>query len=201
MCSIVYEVDDVFAAKIYGVLESTRGALIYDSCVKVIASATGQMRVCAKDVSEGSCERCGSVTDSVPKLKVTGVFKDGEGGEMRVHLFGDVAEKAVRMTVEEAADMENEAVENGDADRSQLRDELASRGVFCRQLLICVDVKVFNGSKGRRCALTAFDVAEVGNGEVPTGPSSSERRPVMETPSPKIARVGAVLTPTPPSRG
>ena len=85
---------------------------------KVIASATGQMRVCAKDVSEGSCERCGSVTDSVPKLKVTGVFKDGEGGEMRVYFFGDVAEKAVRMTVEEAADMENEAVENGDADRS-----------------------------------------------------------------------------------
>ena len=97
--------------------------------------------------------------------------------------------------------MENQAVANGDVDRSQLRGELESRGVFSRQLLICVDVKVFNGTKGRRVALTAFDVAEVGDGEAPTFLSSSERRPVMETPSPKMARVGGALTPTPPSRG
>ena len=52
------QVDDGFSAKLNGVLEMTRGLLIYDSCSKVITSSTGQIRVCAKDVSEGSCERC-----------------------------------------------------------------------------------------------------------------------------------------------
>ena len=45
--------------------------------------------------------RYGIVSESMPKLKVTGVVRDGKGGEMRILFFGEVAEKVVLMTVEE----------------------------------------------------------------------------------------------------
>ena len=95
------QVDDGFSAKVNGVLEMTRGALIYDCCSKVITSSTGQSRCCAKDVSEGFCERCGTVSESTPKLKVTGVVRDRKGVEVRILFFGEVAEKVVLMTAEE----------------------------------------------------------------------------------------------------
>ena len=44
--------------------------------------------------------------------------------------------------------------------------------------------------------VTAFDVVVVENGEVSAGPSWCERRPVMEVPSCKAARVRDGLTPT-----
>ena len=95
------QVDDGFSAKVNGVLEMTRGALIYDCCSKVITSSTGQSRCSAKDVSEGFCERCGTVSESTPKLKVTGVVRDRKGVEVRIFFFGEVAEKVVLMNAEE----------------------------------------------------------------------------------------------------
>ena len=94
--------------------------------------------------------------------------------------------------------MENEAVSMGDTERAKLSSVLASRGVFVRELMISLDVKVFLGAKGKKGGATAWDVAVVENGEVSTGPSSPDRRPVMETPPCKAARLSDGLTPTPP---
>ena len=41
------------------------------------------------------------MSESTPKLKVTGVVRDRQGVEVRILFFGDVAEKVVLMNAEE----------------------------------------------------------------------------------------------------
>ena len=110
------------------------------------------------------------------------------------------------MGCEEASELETEAALNGDTERAKLESVLASRGVFNRELMISVDVKVLQGGAGKKGWATAWDVAVVvgggggggavvEDGDVSTGEGSSGRRFDPETPPAKMPRQGEVLTP------
>ena len=98
---------------------------------------------------------------------------------------------------EEAADLEREAASVGDTERARLTSVLASRSVFVRELMISLDVKVFQGAHGKKGSATAWDVSVVEDGDVSLGTSFPGRRSVLDTPPSKVPRRSEWMTPTP----
>jgi hypothetical protein len=146
------------------------GPLYYLGCPTI---QDGQERACEKEVEPDIsgvffCDRCQKEVSPIPVAKISrGRFEDCDGNVIKITVFGEDAERLLKMTGYQAQVLDNQCSRAGDTKRAC--EQRAVQHIHSSSWVVSLDFKMLEYEGGKYCSATAWSVR-------PTAPEDSKKQ-------------------------